>query len=82
MSAHDPPEKDRSDRKAPPAYRQLRPRDSRPGAPQGKPQPEAAQPAKPAASSVPAKPAASPEASHADPTRFGDWEIKGRCIDF
>lgn len=23
-----------------------------------------------------------PEAPHPDPTRFGDWEKKGRCIDF
>jgi hypothetical protein len=22
------------------------------------------------------------EGSHPDPTRFGDWEVKGRCIDF
>ena len=22
------------------------------------------------------------EAAHPDPTRYGDWEIKGRCIDF
>jgi hypothetical protein len=20
--------------------------------------------------------------THPDPTRYGDWEIKGRCIDF
>ncbi|MBL6959321.1 MAG: DUF1674 domain-containing protein [Rhodospirillales bacterium] len=20
--------------------------------------------------------------AHSDPTRFGDWEKKGRCIDF
>ncbi len=24
----------------------------------------------------------SPIASHPDPTRFGDWEHAGRCIDF
>lgn len=23
-----------------------------------------------------------PEASDPDPTRFGDWEKKGRCVDF
>ena len=22
------------------------------------------------------------EGPHPDPTRFGDWEVKGRCIDF
>jgi hypothetical protein len=22
------------------------------------------------------------DASPPDPTRFGDWEVKGRCIDF
>ena len=22
------------------------------------------------------------EEAHSDPTRFGDWEKKGRCIDF
>jgi hypothetical protein len=43
---------------------------------------------KPAA--APAKPVPTPavkadqakEPAHDDPTRFGDWEIKGRCIDF
>jgi hypothetical protein len=27
-------------------------------------------------------PEASKEEPHPDPTRFGDWEVKGRCIDF
>ena len=36
-------------------------------------------PAEPAA----AKPASDPQSDPvADPTRFGDWEKKGRCIDF
>ena len=46
--------------------------------------------AKPAAvKTEPAKPSTTPETqkdskdeSRPDPTRFGDWEIKGRCIDF
>ena len=34
---------------------------------------------------TPAKPAAAPESGGRDgpdPTRFGDWEKNGRCIDF
>jgi hypothetical protein len=44
--------------------------------------PEAA--TRPAAQST-VKPPAQPtgeEKPHDDPTRFGDWEVKGRCIDF
>jgi hypothetical protein len=45
-----------------------------PTEPAAKPQaakPESAKPANPDS-----------EKPHADPTRFGDWEVKGRCIDF
>jgi hypothetical protein len=40
---------------------------------------------------VPAEPAAAPDTAakprqverpHPDPTRYGDWEKNGRCIDF
>lgn len=30
--------------------------------------------------SKPVNPA--PSASHPDPTRYGDWEINGKCVDF
>ncbi len=45
---------------------------------------EQAQPAQPVKSEA-AKPAApAPESTvpETDPTRYGDWEKKGRCIDF
>jgi hypothetical protein len=29
-----------------------------------------------------ATPQPTKEDPHPDPTRFGDWEVKGRCIDF
>ncbi|THD07919.1 hypothetical protein B1806_14220 [Metallibacterium scheffleri] len=34
--------------------------------------------------SPPQVPSSAPPASHAplDPTRYGDWEKNGRCIDF
>lgn len=35
-----------------------------------------------AAGSEPALGPELPEAKPADPTRFGDWEKNGRCIDF
>ncbi|MFT5540818.1 MAG: hypothetical protein ACI82H_002356 [Alphaproteobacteria bacterium] len=49
------------------------------------PQPPAPNKAKTEESSpVPeAKPdAPAPDASETDPTRYGDWEKRGRCIDF
>jgi len=46
------------------------------------PKPEyAAPPVKPAAFKYPAPPAGE-DRYKLDPTRFGDWEINGRCIDF
>jgi hypothetical protein len=77
-------EKDQSDETRPPAdgpvYRTLTPSGG------AKPQPVA----KPAATSAKAQPQPVPapksaetkEEAHSEPTRFGDWEIKGRCIDF
>lgn len=41
---------------------------------------EAIKPAAP--KSVAPKPAAPKPAADPDPTRYGDWQIKGRCIDF
>jgi len=41
------------------------------------------QPAPPAASQAPAAEGADGvKAARLDPTRFGDWEKNGRCIDF
>jgi hypothetical protein len=42
------------------------------------PEPPAAQPAEPA----PARPREIGGRDGPDPTRFGDWEKAGRCIDF
>ena len=42
------------------------------------PDSETVQPAERVKGPVPA----GEEGGKADPTRFGDWEIKGRCIDF
>jgi hypothetical protein len=60
-----------------PSYRTLKPVGSQPV-----PAPGANKP--PSANAKP-RPKAEPEAketAHPDPTRFGDWEVKGRCIDF
>ena len=43
-----------------------------------KPDSECVKPAENAKAPAPA----GEEANKADPTRFGDWEINGRCIDF
>jgi hypothetical protein len=47
---------------------------------------EAPQAAEPVASAIAAAPAPRPREiggpSGPEPTRFGDWERKGRCIDF
>jgi len=64
----------------PAAYRTLVPAGSAPAAIAPSP---VAKPA--AAKSVPAKsetPKDSKDENRPDPTRFGDWEVKGRCIDF
>jgi hypothetical protein len=61
------------------AYRTLIPAGgkpaSKPAATGTKPQPTSAPSTKP-------EEAKEKEEAHADPTRFGDWEVKGRCIDF
>jgi hypothetical protein len=77
---------DQPTKPAAPAYRTLIPTGSAP---------TPSVPVKPAAKPVTVKPevvkseSGKPEAlndskdeSRPDPTRFGDWEIKGRCIDF
>lgn len=85
MSAEEP-----SDAKTPPAppsdasgYRTLTP----PGTPPSKPAAARAAPKSPppdagAEKIPPAKPDTAKKESQPDPTRFGDWEVKGRCIDF
>jgi hypothetical protein len=54
------------------------------GEPSAKPEPKAPQP-----DQKPGQPAASPPRPREiggpkgpEPTRYGDWEINGRCIDF
>ena len=32
--------------------------------------------------SLPADPSLESKSTRPDPTRYGDWELKGRCIDF
>ena len=59
-----------------PAYRTLIPGSSAPAKPAAKP---AAVKPEPAKAETPKE---SKDESRPDPTRFGDWEIKGRCIDF
>jgi hypothetical protein len=67
--------------KAPPKYRTLTPEGPRlPLAP--KPAAKPAVLAKPAPAAAAEKPADSKDKARPDPTRFGDWEVKGRCIDF
>jgi hypothetical protein len=65
----------------PAAYRTLIPAGSAPA-----PSVPSAPAAKPAAAKPePAKaetPTDSKDENRPDPTRFGDWEVKGRCIDF
>ena len=50
------------------------------------PPPAEAKKRSPAAAEKPApgagKKAGNPESTRPDPTRYGDWEKKGRCIDF
>jgi hypothetical protein len=42
-----------------------------------------AEPAKPGAPATkPEAPKAEAEKPDDDPTRYGDWQVKGRCIDF
>jgi len=36
----------------------------------------------PVSSESPDKPKSEPDPAGLDPTRFGDWEKNGRCIDF
>ncbi|HTI86843.1 MAG TPA: DUF1674 domain-containing protein [Alphaproteobacteria bacterium] len=86
---------DRPDPAVPDGYRTLIPGNRVPVPAKAEPKP-AAKPTTPAAGAtpaVPAKPPAQPTAKpptqtsgeekpHDDPTRFGDWEVKGRCIDF
>ncbi|HEY3809439.1 MAG TPA: DUF1674 domain-containing protein [Steroidobacteraceae bacterium] len=44
---------------------------------------EPLEPRNPPASADPPLPAdAAQDAAHPDPTRYGDWEVRGRCIDF
>ncbi|MGP1666615.1 MAG: DUF1674 domain-containing protein [Rhodanobacter sp.] len=47
-----------------------------PSLPASSPAEEAVVPTKPAANETP------PERPAPDPTRYGDWEKNGRCIDF
>lgn len=75
MNAEKPPEK------LPPAYRTLTP----PAAPKPPAKPAVTKPpsAPSPGLSKPAQPSKKPsEEARPDPTRFGDWEVKGRCIDF
>jgi hypothetical protein len=47
------------------------------------PQSEPGQSERPAATSaIPAKPREVGGREGPEPTRFGDWELRGRCIDF
>ncbi|MGE5539693.1 MAG: DUF1674 domain-containing protein [Gemmatimonas sp.] len=89
MSAKDPLPEAKTPGAAPaPGYRTLTPGAPKPAAAaqpspaKPAPKPEAAKPEPGKAD--PAKPDATPdeEKPHADPTRYGDWEVKGRCIDF
>ncbi|HET9149634.1 MAG TPA: DUF1674 domain-containing protein [Alphaproteobacteria bacterium] len=67
--------------KAPPNYRTLTPEGPRPPlAPTTAAKPLAT--AKPAPAPATEKPAQPKDKAQPDPTRFGDWEVKGRCIDF
>lgn len=70
--------------KAPPNYRTLTPEGPRPPlAPKPAAKPAAAaKPLPAAAAEKPADSADSKDEARPDPTRFGDWEVKGRCIDF
>jgi len=90
MSAENP-----SDARTPPAppadsgYRTLTPGTpaATPTAQGASPKPTATPGTPAAAATPPAKPEASKDGAakdeaHPDPTRFGDWEVKGRCIDF
>lgn len=65
-----------------PGYRTLTPA----GTAAPKPAPAAATAKTPATPEPPKAPEAKPDPAkdeaHPDPTRFGDWEVKGRCIDF
>lgn len=67
--------------KVPPNYHTLTP--DRPRAPLvPKPPAKSAATAQPAPAPVAGKPVETKGKAEADPTRFGDWEVKGRCIDF
>lgn len=71
-----PPSPEKSASEA--SYRTLKPvADAAP-----KPAPAAKQPVASAKPGTGPKPEAAKETTHPDPTRFGDWEVKGRCIDF
>ena len=49
---------------------------------QTEPAPAAAPAEQPAVPARPAQGEARPERPAPDPTRYGDWEKNGRCIDF
>lgn len=82
MSVDKPPEAKTPTRGAGAGYRTLIPAGGKPRS-KGTPPPPAAKPVPSAPAKVPpATSEAAKDASHPDPTRFGDWEVKGRCIDF
>lgn len=86
MSAEKKPETASAEPAAAGGYRTLTPAGTsaaKPAQPAAPPAPAAAAPAKPEPSKGPeAKPDSAKDEAHPDPTRFGDWEVKGRCIDF
>lgn len=82
MSAEKKPETASAESAAAGGYRTLTPAGTSAPKP-AQPAPAAAAPAKPEPPKAPeAKPDAAKDEAHPDPTRFGDWEVKGRCIDF
>lgn len=70
------------------------PRPANPGTPDGQPVPDTENPAVPSVPEAPPSPLTDPAPdgpvplpevggpTGAEPTRFGDWDINGKCVDF
>jgi len=82
MSADKPSEAKTPTNSAGSDYRTLKPAGAKPRSEATLPRSTAKPDPAASAKAPPTTSEAAKDASHPDPTRFGDWEVKGRCIDF
>jgi hypothetical protein len=82
MSADKPSEAKTPTSRPGSGYRTLMPAGAKPGSEAPPPRPAAKPDPSDSAKASPSLSRSTKDASPPDPTRFGDWEVKGRCIDF